>query len=614
MSKQQLDFSFLDQQAPKPLDFSFLDETKPDKNQAWRDLQAERFPTKDEGGDPDAVAAKPLSSVLSLAGLWTQAKTAAYDLFGAPASLFRNAKSFSPGLELLRAGKTLSEDLGASRERSETEAGKAYARGDYPVAGTKALLNMIPVVGPMASNMLDEGADPSKLLGHVEAAVAGPKVYKAMGAPLETTRGVYRAAKNTAIDVANSKFEPHIGLMKALRPKNSNMAFEDLAQKAMEAVNDTGATPRTIHELDAATEVAMGDLIDKQKMIVGNRPTKVSGKPIAAAIKSAVPKLFRMENPERALDIDAWADATWDMDFTVDELNEYRKDANAKTSGYHNHKMPNQQMALDRTLDSAIATKKANAIRQTLYDGLDASQGTGTALKEVNQQIRSLLTVKDALDRRWNVELRQAAQNLPQQVSKLIAFGRFAKAAKMLVASHPLGALGEAVTGMGEVALADFLKELNSTNGQIASAFRRYKTKSAPLTMNPVPRAAANRALPSAGTIRNPQVTVVPSTTGTNTPAQPLTSQGWTRPSSIPLPAHAPLRNRLGQISKAEHYSGELPAPIRPVGRGTSGKMESVWKSAVATTDKKMRDLLHAGEEPAKRDPKTGRFLPREKK
>lgn len=607
------------------LNFDFLDAKPADKTKAndptaqtWRELQASRFPTKAEGGDPDEVAAKPLSSILSPGGLWTQAKTAAYDLLS-PLSLLRNAKSFSPGLELVRGLKTLSEDLGASRERSETAAGKAMAEGDYPVGVSKALLNMIPVVGPMVSNIADEGADPSKIAGHAEAAIFGKKVYEAAGSPLKTAGGAYRGVKNVAIDLANGKFEPHIGLMKALRPKNTNLKFSTTAEKAMKAINDTGAKPRDIHELDAATETAIHDLVGRQKAIVGNRPTKVSGKPIAAAIKKSVPKLFRHENPDVAMDIDAWADKTYDRDFTVEELDEFRKDANAKTSGYHNTKMPNQQMALDRTLDSAIAVNKANAIRETLYDGLDSSQGTGTALREVNQRIRSLLTVKDALDRRWNVELRQAAQNLPQQVSKLMAFGRVAKAAKMMVAHNPVGAAGEALVGLGEVGLADFMKELNSTNGQVASAFRRYRFKSDPLVMNPIPRAAANRALP--GFTRANKVgsysaqTVQPQTaTGSTTPGNAY--EGWQRQRAIQLASSTSLRDRLGRMkpANAQYHTGELPPSIRPVGRSATGQMEQVWKTALKQHTKTMKDVLHAGEEPLKRDPKTGRFLPREKK
>lgn len=641
MSKRQIDLSFLDEPAAKPIDLSFLDneqavtpelpQRRPDKNaQAWRDLQAERFPTKDEGGDPDEVASKPFSSLLSPRGLWTQGKTALFDIFGGIVSPFRNAKSFSPGLELVRAAHTLSGDLGTAREHAETSAGKAQDLAsregglmNWSVAGSKTLLNMLPVVGPMVNNMAEEGADPSKIAGHIEGMLLAKKVLETTASPIKATKGAYGAVKNAAIDVSSITNKPWEQVFKSIRPKNQpkikmTPTEDNMFQSAMgEAAHGSKVIDEPIKNLDTfsrSLEAARKARIAEAKTLRANDPGyhDYDMTPVAKAIKDAIPTKIKVEDPAMAKAIVDWADETYHgkkMDLeTVDGI---RQGGNAEDAPYYN-KLSMARMVSDRKLTSAISKARTDAVRKVEYEGLEQNTGGGKALQEINRQIRDIIQVEDYTNRRYNVELRQAMQNLPQQVSKLMAFGRFAKAVKMLAAHSPTGAAGQLLMGLGEVGLADFMKELNSSNGQIASAFRRFEGTRKQISLNPISRAAANRSLTAGTTARTPVATVQPSTlTGSATPGNAY--EGWNQQGAVMLPAHAPLRNRLGQITSATHYTGDLPPSIRPVGRGVSGQIQSLWKTALEQHTKTMRDVLHAGEVPLKRDPKTGRFLPREK-
>lgn len=562
MSRQQVDLGFLDEpQQDVSVNLDFLNGDEPVK-ETWRDLQAQRFPTAEErGGKPgeatDAGTKPLLDAPLAFAPLanpgliWndrvrrafkTGVGAAASDLWGAVSTPFKAL--FSP--------RQTAEALGTQRERGETRVGQAWQRGDYPYAVTRGALNVLPF-GPGVGEILDEaGVDPAAGAGHVAAFAAGGMVAGDATEAVKATPGAMADAarmvksgglKNAAIDLMNRRLTPQEQYFKAVRPLNSKLTFErdiDVAMPELKAAADkAGLKIEGIHSLDEAHQLAMDDLVSKQKQLMGNRVIEVSGQPIADAIKKAMPKIFRTENPEDAAGIDEWADKTYGRNFTHEELNELRKDANAAAQGYYG-KLPQGQMALDRKVDMAVKVAKGNAIRNTLYDALENQSGTGEAMRDVNLRIRSLLTSQDVLDRRYNVEMRQALQNLPQQVGKLVALGKFGQAAKMLVHGSPAGAALEAATGLGEVALTNLLREANSTNGQIASAFRRLTNVPAPISLSPVSR--YQRGLPPA------QSTVQPTTeTGAGTPNQPRAEQGWNRPTALEMPEDNAARTAADQ-------------------------------------------------------------------
>lgn len=537
---------------PHVADGDWVD-VKADNLDAVRENQAKKFPTRAESGE-DIPETKPVGDMFRAEAavvnptllfhkeyrepFTRMAGTVASDVAGM-ASVPINALLHPWDTAKAIAGTMTGSPLPA-REASETKVGKAWQEGDYPYAITRGILNMVPF-GPGIGEMLDEsGVDPAKLPGHVAGQAIAPEVVKGMGRVASGTVNLARdigtkGVKAAAVDAMSGRLTPTKQYFKAMRPMNSKINFEPDAEVAMpelkQAAKKAGFEIKDIQTLDDAHELAIDDLIGKQKALMGDKDIVVNGKSVADKIKGAVPKLFRRENPEAAAGIDEWADKVYDQDFTHFDLNEMRKDANAANVGYHG-KLPTGQMALDRTLDAAIKKAKADGIRELQYKTMEQQAGTGGQMRDVNQRLKALLTSQDVLDRRYNVEMRQAMQNLPQQVSKLIALGKFGQAAKSLVTGDVGGAAIHAFTGLGEAALANFLKEANSTSGQIASSFRRLTREPTPIKGSPM--TTYRRGIGPANSIRNPVTEVIPSTeTGAGTPNHPLAGQGWNRPTAM---------------------------------------------------------------------------------
>lgn len=589
------------------------------RNAAARELQASRFPTEAESGTP--VEGSGWDRAPRLGDVWTAGKTMLSDLFAMP---FHQVKDT---LGRMGRGLTAAADPKASfgdRMRGVMDvmpvtagynqikdmslaAAERTASANLPV--TSKIVGALPVVGPMVDSLSEEAGrvGPAAPVGHAAALFAGPKVYGKIGemamSPKETLAGAYGAARHP-FKTANQKVytpikqavidrvgpKPADSYFKAIRPMNSKVNFgkaygrftKSTAETAMDdmarAADTHGIVIEDIVTADMANDLAIKDLLKMRKPLLGNRDVVVSGKPIADAIVNSVPKLDRVKNPTAYQAIKEWANETYNRKFTLDEIDTFRIESNASQpiTAYH-VKLPNQQVAMDHRLNTALAKAENNAIRELEYRSLGEAFGTGEAMKTINQRLRALLTNKDLIDRRFNVEMRQAVQNLPQQISKLMAAGKFGKAASSLAKGDVLGAGFEALTGVGEMALADFLKEYNSTSGQLASAFRRHRGRPAPVPMTPIARAEANRSLGPAQVRMQGEPTVQPRTmTGSATPGQPLTSQGWNQQENQPLPRTQRLPGQPGRNTPARK-----PVTI-PVERNpATGRYESIFDKEI---------------------------------
>lgn len=550
---QKINLDFLDEpqgEATVNLDFLNADPVqaaKDERDRAAREHQAQKYPTLYEQTGDEADKGKPVEktkpisdaflAALPLANpalLWNDRvsdpfkramTTAGQDVAG--------ALSFLPKI-LTSPFKTAAES-GEARGRLADQAGQAYQQGDYPYAMSRGMLSMVPFLGPAAANMLDEsGVDPAKGTGHViGAATSGP----AVAAEVAAARALPGAAaslakygvKNAAIDFMNRDMTPAQQIFKAIRPKNQPtgaMSYVEGAEPYMKRGAELTGTPVTdLDTFDKALDASKAELIQQGRGLRGaGSPYTYDTTPVATAIKNGIPRDVEIRQPEVAQAIRDWADETYGgKNMDIDDIDALRKGGNRRDAGFWN-KLPNARMNI--TTNQLVNNIETDALRKVEYDGLESNVGTGEGLKQVNRGIRDILQTQDYVDRRFNVEQRQALQNLPQQIGKLAALGRFGSAAKMLIAHNPTGAGMEALTGMGEIGLTNFLKDLNSTNGQIASAFRRSTATPAPVPINPVTRAG----LPPA------QSTVQPQTTGSAAPGGMTAQTSWQQPQSIKLP------------------------------------------------------------------------------
>lgn len=553
---QKLNFAGLDStsrpaQVKIPVELEMLEK----RNEAARRLQAERYPSSQElsGDDRDGSGVEGAKPFFGQYG----APTGLLDPAGMLSTVMSdlNPMNIAGGLwDLVKTGGGV---WGKSEEwnKSVNEVGQAWQEGDYLHAVTKGALNMLPIAGPMATGMARQGGvDPASLPGHALSAAIGPKLYGAAGraarAPVQAASGLksavggaYQAIKNKAIDVANRNVEPHMQYFKAIRPKNQPLGAAESIRGAEAEIN-RGAEILDkdvvdIFTMDEALDAAKKERIAQARALRGASPKAMTYDmtPIADEMKAGIPRDVRIRQPEVAQAIEQWADETYrGKRMDIDDVDALRKGGNRRDAGFWN-KLPGGRM--NSAVNQAMNKIETDAVRRLERSGLDDAVGTGTGHAEVNRAIRDILRTEDYIDRRFNVELRQAVQNLPQQIGKLAALGKFGSAAKNLMKLDPVMAGVDVLTGLGEIGVSNFLKELNSTSGQIASAFRRSKARQKPITLNQVSR--YQRALAPAQVRMQGQPTVQPTTmTGTGTPGQPLTAQGWRQQGAQALPDEMP--------------------------------------------------------------------------
>ena len=588
---------------PKELEMAEL------RNQAARDLQRQKYPSSQElgmggkgveGAKPVSDFLKPIVATAHPMLLTTNPKefaeptkkaysTAVKDLWGAATFVPRAA--WSP----VQTGKSI---LGAdeSGDQMRQEVGKAWQQGDYPYALRQGFLNMLPM-GSGVGRMVDESAvDPAQGVGHAGAAAtltAFPKIAtapaKAFMSPVKTLKAGasavktgYRGARNQALDFANRGTEPHMQYFKAIRPKNQPMGAAEAIKGAEAEINRgaeiLGLKDLDLFKMDEALAAAKTERIAQARALRGpGQPFQFDATPVADSITRGIPRDVVIRHPEVAKAITEWVDETYrGKKFGIEDVDALRKGGNRRDAGFWN-KLPAGRM--NQSVNQIINKLETDALRKLEYDGLEQVAGTGKGAQQVNRAIRDILKTEEYLDRRYNVELRQAIQNLPQQVGKLAALGQFGKAAKALMKGDMVGAGIDALTGMGEIGLSNFLKELNSTNGQIASAFRRSQAKQAPIPVGSPAISNANRALPPAGA----RATVQPqSATGAASPGSTSAQSQWQRPTAVANPQKFQVRDpKTGRVIPSQPYAGEVPKTQNPVTRGATGRMGIAWREAV---------------------------------
>jgi hypothetical protein len=252
--------------------------------------------------------------------------------------------------------------------------------------------------------------------------------------------------------------------------------------KASEA--QLGRAVSTIDDLDEAARLAQRRVRAQYDAIAGPQGSRgINGDPIANAIERSVSRKVQLENPALAERIGRLSDV-YRRTFSVDELDDLLRTTNAELNSYYARFPTNQRAAVAGNPNTAYMVHQAEAIRDTLYKALDAP-GQGQAARELNRRYGSLITLRDALERRQNVMLRQAPENLTQQLSKVgaaietvrgagnILTGRFTRGA---------GRIGGAYAGRK---MADYMRQINSTDDLIRRAMLSITDSPAPVNAAP---------------------------------------------------------------------------------------------------------------------------------
>jgi hypothetical protein len=359
-----------------------------------------------------------------------------------------------------------------------------------PAAGVAKVTKAAPLVGRMAA----EGATAGAVAG---VQTGGDPVATTAAAGLGAAApaaGAAASAAYKALKPAVTRLTPAQSLVRALKPKATNLQFNTALERAMPELKASeqsiGRPISGIDDLLNATKDAKKRIWAEYEVMAGpQRLRGVSGEPIAEAIEGSIPAKLRLENPERAAALQSVADK-YRRAFTVQELEELLKDTNAELRSYYAKYPTAQRAATEGNAEVAHTVAQGNALRKLIYNTLD-DIGEGAGPAELKKRYGSLLNVEEEIYRRQNVAARQAPESLSEQISGWRAAGKVAKGA-FNVARGTLSGDGTAVVmGTGDIAeavgsrkAAQWLKEQNTTDALIRRAFKNFSQSPTPVEWN----------------------------------------------------------------------------------------------------------------------------------
>lgn len=356
--------------------------------------------------------------------------------------------------------------------------------------------------------------------------------------------------------------DPKISMVKALKPTSTNTGFADHLDRALPELKATepelGRKIENIGDLIEAIEAAKKrvwgqyrgiadqpsiDPYSKQPTVGTRAEAQHDMSPVADAMESTIsPKLLR-ENPKAAQSIVNLA-KVYRTPMTLQEAESILKTTNAELEGYYSKYPTAQRKALAANPQVAVKEAQASALRDTIYEALDA-QGEGAAPHELKQRYGSLMNLEKEAYRRQNVADRQQPDSLSEQVGKWSGVG---KVVKGVFTMNP----ADVAMGVAESKAAKWIKEQQTTDALIKSAMANFKGTPAPVSSPapfqpkallgkgdiitpPPPDASSVRSVPGMSAPPFQRKTIAPGRGTIITPAPADTS-------SIDISTGAPLR------------------------------------------------------------------------
>lgn len=418
-------------------------------------------------------------------------------------------KLIDPGINKMEAGISQMADPNAQPTRSEQAAGTGPTPGKQILGGASKLFRgAAQSMGPPALIAAGAAAPARTALGlaaggaaqqgaekGLESLGVSPDYAEPAGDAMGLVAGGVAAkygpeaisgAANGIQQTLSPTRDPVDLMTRALKPKSTNVGFRDSLARSMpelKAVEPQLGPIESNEQLLDAIPVAKQHVRAQFNQMLGPQAQRgVDGSPIADAIRETIPDQLILENPAHADAIAAKADV-YRQPFTVEQLDDFLKTTNAQLESYYNKYPTSQRKALAGDPEVAALEAKAKATRDVLYGALD-DPGQGAAARELNQRYGALLNLEGEANRRLNVALRQAPESLSEQISKWSAAGQAAKGIFRLMRGDLTGAadIGGALT---QRQMAKWLKEQNTSDALIKSAFKNYSGTPAPVQMPP---------------------------------------------------------------------------------------------------------------------------------
>lgn len=327
-------------------------------------------------------------------------------------------------------------------------------------------------------------------------AAAGGAVLPFAGA---AARGVGRATQRAAAGARDGGFggaiastvravapgEPRVLLTQALKPRSVKTNFPGALDRAIPEIKAAesviGRPVANLDDLFEATKAAKQRLQQQLGILRGNtRGFQVDLTPVADAMEQAIPKKLQLESPDAALRLQAAA-RVYRRPFSIDEAETLLRETNAELDGFYAQYPRAQQSALTSNPGAAALHAQAKALRDAIYQTLDAP-GQGTAARELNRRYGALLEVEGEAWRRMNVARRQQPESLSEQIGAVRAAADMARGTWRVLHGDLTGAADIAAAHAGRSA-ATAIKESQTTDALIRRAFEGYRGRPTPVPM-----------------------------------------------------------------------------------------------------------------------------------
>jgi hypothetical protein len=419
----------------------------------------------------------------------TMASIATAPLAANKSLLESSGKNVSTGLKRMEAGAKQrawynpfpsSEELGGVSDvvRGAGEAALPIALGTNPVGTAIGTAAGVPVGAAVEGGAKAIGVPQgtSEFLGTVAGGVAGSKAADVV----PRIPGAIR----TQMD----KIDPVEGLVRGLKPTAHRTGFASTLQRSLPELKATeSALPNKkisgVDDLLAAIDIAKKRVWNQYQKIAGpNAKAYADASPIADAMEASIPDQLKFEQPGVAKQLVKDA-SVYRKPLSVEQLESFLKTTNAQLDSYYAKNPLARRIAAGKNPDTAALEAKASAIRDVLYNALDA-EGEGGAPRELKQRYGSLLEMERAAWPRRNVAARQQPESLSEQLGKWHGYGQAVKGGVKMLTGNLSGA-ADIASGLAQKELASWVKEQQTTDALVRRAFENYNGSPTPVQAPP---------------------------------------------------------------------------------------------------------------------------------
>ena len=301
-------------------------------------------------------------------------------------------------------------------------------------------------------------------------AALGGAIGGVAGGALAAIPGIGIGAYRTGKEIKNFVSpETTVALTKAIKPSANNTKFVPALKTVLPDIEETARLTNTpIKNIDALSSVIT---TTKQRiwksyesLLKPNQTAEIDGNEIADSILSGINKRFAAQNPGKVERITQIAE-TYRKPLSLEDAEEFLQDANNELHSYYAKNKVGQNAAANDP-EVAYVLREAQALRKALYSKLEELTGTDAAA--LKNKWGALTNIQNEVLKRANVAARQNPDSLAEQLS-------FASGVGDILTNAGNMQFGNVAKGVGKIATARYLKNKNTTDSLIQSAFRQKK-------------------------------------------------------------------------------------------------------------------------------------------